>query len=370
MKLLIFPIDIDAGQRLAAEVRALGIPLVGASSIPRTRPDPLLGEIRRLPFVTEAPFAEQFRRLIEGEHITHVYTHHQGVWTQLRSLQQDNPDRYSFTLVQPDPYTRDWLTIADSLEWAERLLRERFTDSLSDIAAEVPAPPLKRNMLAGLHQQFLRIPGQCDLSKLHILIHIAPLLPRGDLVEIGSLYGRSAFAMSWLGAHYRIGNHLSIDPWSAGKLDLQDQESELINRDVGRIDFDKIFQGFLCHLALQSNLGYVRETSEIGHRIYLEAITAGFIETPEFGRIAIQGKIALLHIDANHGYRHVVQDIALWEPHVTAGGWVLLDDYVWSFGAGVKRAADELLARGGFDRAFVLGDTLVLRKSPVPLGIR
>jgi hypothetical protein len=362
LKLLIFPIDIDAGQRLAADMRALGVPVVAASSVTRTTSDPDGEAILHLPFVTENSFAEQLRILIERHNITHIFTHHPGTWTRLQALLRDCPGRYPVRLVQPDPYERDWDPIGESLEWSEQLLGDGFAEALYDGDLPRIGQRLNRATLAGLYQQFLGIPGQCDLTKLYTLIHIAPLLPPGDLVEIGSLYGRSAFAMTWLGAHYRIGNHISIDPWCAAKLDDQGSAAELINRDVGAIDFEKIFQGFLTHLSLQSNLGYIRATSAVGHRIYQEAATAGILETPEFGRIELQGEIALLHIDANHRYRHVRQDIALWEPHVTDGGWILFDDYVWSFGNGVKRAADELLAQGGFDRAFVLGDTLALRK--------
>ncbi len=361
MKLLIFPIDIDVGQRLAAEIHSLGIPVIGASSRPHVSSSDHKN-IVHLPYINEETFAAHLRDLIQDHSITHIFTHHPGVWTRLQAL-VDSPEYYPVKLVQPSPYERDWIGIAEDLDWADRVLRDSFTDTLIGPDITVIAQNLERSILAGLHQQFRRIPGQCDLTKLYALIHIAPLLPPGDLVEIGSLYGRSAFAMTWLGAHYQIGCHISIDPWSASKLDDQGPAAEWINRDVGAIDFEKVFQGFLTHLSLQSNLGYIRATSATGHRIYQEAVEAEYLETPEFGRIRLQSKIALLHIDANHDYRHVRQDIALWEPHVTEGGWILLDDYVWSFGDGVRQAGDELLARGGFDRAFVLGDTLVLRKA-------
>ncbi len=363
MKLLIFPIDIDAGQRLAAEASALGIPFIAASSQIQTLSGPGGGNIVSLPYVTDETFANRLRDLIQDQGITHIFTHHQGVWTRLQSLLIDRPAHYPVKLVQPDPYERDWIKIANSLDWADRVLAEGFTDTLADAVIPVDSPGINRSALAGLHQQFLLIPGQCDLAKLHALIHIAPLLPKGNLVEIGSLYGRSAYAMAWLGAHYQVGNHISVDPWSSLRLEDQGPAAELINQDVASIDFEKIFQSFLCHLSLLPNRGYIRETSEEAHGVYCEAVKTGHLDTPEFGRIAIQGQIALLHIDANHAYRYVKQDIALWEPHLAPGGWILLDDYLWSFGDGVRLAGDELMARGGFDCAYVQGETLLMRKA-------
>ncbi|MET0026485.1 MAG: class I SAM-dependent methyltransferase [Candidatus Thiodiazotropha sp.] len=363
MKLLVFPIDIDASQRLEAELSALGIPVVAASSRVQTLSGSGYQDRVSLPYVTDQTFARNLSELIRQKGITHIYTHHQAVWTRLQSLLKASPSLYPVELVQPDPYERDWIRIAESLDWADQILSDDFTQMLPDSNTPINHPPIDRSAIAGLHQQFLQIPGQCDLTKLDALIHVVPLLPKGDLVEIGSLYGRSAYAMAWLAARCRIGNLICVDPWSATRLEDQGPASELINRNINSIDFEKIFQGFLCHLSLLPNAGYIRETSEDGYRVYQEAVKAGCLETPELGHIPVQGRISLLHIDANHDYRHVRQDIELWEPLLAPGGWVLLDDYIWSFGDGVKQAGDELLARGGFDCAYVQGETLLLRKS-------
>ena len=88
----------------------------------------------------------------------------------------------------------------------------------------------------------------------------------------------------------------------------------------------------------------------------------GFIESGELGSQLISGVISLLHIDGNHSYQFVKRDIELWFPLVIKGGWILLDDYLWAFGDGPKIAGDELLSSGKIDCAFIIGDTLFLRK--------
>lgn len=84
-------------------------------------------------------------------------------------------------------------------------------------------PALNRAQLVGLHRQYTSIPGQCDEDKLHVLQSIFRVLPQGDLVEIGSFQGRSA----WLAKSYDIGNLICVDPWSKNKIENQGSDSIL-----------------------------------------------------------------------------------------------------------------------------------------------
>lgn len=112
-----------------------------------------------------------------------------------------------------------------------------------------------------------------------------------------------------------------------------------------------------------NNVGYIRETSETAIKMYTEFAKSGTLPSNELNEISLTGSIAMLHIDGNHRYDHVCRDIHLWAPLVVPGGWVLLDDYVWAFGDGPKRAGDELLSTGNYDVAFTMSDTLFLRRS-------
>lgn len=79
------------------------------------------------------------------------------------------------------------------------------------------------------------------------------------------------------------------------------------------------------------------------------------------GSTPVRGKIALLHIDGNHKYEAVRNDLENGCPLVQEGSWVLLDDYVWAFGDGPQRAGDELLAQRGVKTAFVAANTLFVQ---------
>ena len=220
--------------------------------------------------------------------------------------------------------------------------------------------------MVSLHRQFVNIPGQCDDLKLMALAHIFRVVPSGDLVEIGSFQGRSAFAIGWLARHYSIGNLICVDPWDNSKVEDQGNQARLVNSELQRgrelVDFEKIFQSFIGAISLLDNASYIRETSEEAVKIYQKAVAAGYLPENELDALPVTGQLALLHIDGNHRYDHVRRDIDLWLPWVKPGGWVLLDDYVWAFGDGPKRAGDELLQTDLFDVAFTATDTLFLRR--------
>lgn len=69
-------------------------------------------------------------------------------------------------------------------------------------------------------------------------------------------------------------------------------------------------------------------------------------------------------MDGNHAYAHAKSDIVGWAPHIVPGGWLVVDDYIWPYGDGPRRAGDELLAdwTGRYDCAFVAGSALFVRR--------
>ncbi|HVK99966.1 MAG TPA: class I SAM-dependent methyltransferase [Dongiaceae bacterium] len=366
-RLLVFPLDLDKSREMIAIARSLGLDVIGASSV---MPDAEakkypIASFHRLPFVTELTFEATFLALLEQEAITHVYIPHGVIWNHLMQSKEAHPDRYSFHLCQPSPYEEDWLRLVPSHTWADQVLAENFVETLHCPNA-VRQAPLRHGQLVSLHRQFIGIPGQSDELKLMALAHIARLVPQGDVVEVGSFQGRSAFAIGWLAQHYRIGNLVCVDPWDNDKLVDQGEKARLATQELKRgrdlIDLDKIFRSFISAVGLLGNVGYIRDISEVAIGIYCDAATNGFLPASELDALPLTGNIAMLHIDGNHRYDFVRKDIELWLPHVMPGGWVLLDDYVWAFGDGPKRAGDELLATGQFDVVFTASDTLFLRK--------
>lgn len=364
-RILVFPLDIDDADAFIRAANALDIETIGASSAMAGPGDKAVDGFIRLPFVTDPAFDLALQRAIERHAVTTVYAPHQGVWRHLDTLLKTQPARFRFTLCKPDPFSATQQRFAPHEAWAVSVSSRSMLDGLA--APETIRPPLSPARYAALHRQFLNIPGDSDAGKLHALCDIARLLPRGDLLEVGCLYGRSAFALGYLARRYALGSVICVDPWNTAELTDQGADAAIINAELANrdIDSEKIFRVFLNAVALLENVGYIRNTSEKAIDDYAAAIRSGALHSPELGDIPVGGHLSLLHIDANHRYDHVRRDVELWSPHLAEGGWLLLDDYVWAFGDGPRRVGDALLGDPRYDSAFVSGDTLFLRRTDV-----
>ena len=92
----------------------------------------------------------------------------------------------------------------------------------------------------------------------------------------------------------------------------------------------------------------------------------GSLTTKEFGKTEYSKKIGLLHIDGNHKYSDVIDDINNYAKRVVENGWIIFDDYNWAFGDGVTRAADEYLIDNieKIELAFFVGGALFVHLKP------
>lgn len=361
--LLIFPAGIDGVENFAKIAIQLGFNVIGASSVPIDKKSTHFNEITRLPFITEFAFDNFFLDIIEKHNISHVYSPHHGVWWHIKKLlereKNNSIKKPLFFLCGEHPFQNYWNEFEPHLDWADKALQDNLAPSIESSHA---APVMERMQYAALHRGFLRIPGESDVEKLTAMSAIARLLPAGDVVEIGSLFGRSAYALARLAQHYRIGATICVDPWRMEQIVDQGVAAKELFDGRSLINLDHVFTEFCATASELGNIGYIRAPSIQAIDTYIKSIPSKRLHSPELGSISISGKIALLHIDGNHRYDHVVQDIATWTPYLQSGGWLLLDDYVWAFGDGPQKAGDELLHTGDYDLAFVASDTLFLRR--------
>lgn len=358
-RLLVFPLDLDDAEAFTRIATTLGIEIVGASSAMSGPGNRVVKHFIRLPFVTDPAFDQALLEALQEYGITVIFAPHQGVWRHLERLLHKSSGCYHFVLCKPDPFTATSHLFSFHEDWANVAACSTVAEW---IGGSVIQSSLSRSCYAALHRQFLSTPGDSDQVKLLALCDIARLLPPGDLLEVGCLYGRSALALGYLASRHRIGNLICIDPWSAAELTDQGMSAALLNVERFNIDFERVFRIFLSTAALLDNVGYIRKTTEAAHPVYETARRSGCLESPELSSIALSPHLSLLHVDGNHRYDQVWKDVETWSPYLVPGGWLLLDDYVWAFGDGPKRVGDELLESPLYDKAFVSGDTLFLRR--------
>jgi len=360
-KLLIFPANLDAAHSIKTAASELGFDIIEASS-ESLESDNSHTQVEFLPYVNSSDFEKSLYDLVLSHKITHIYSPHVAVWHKLDKMLSEKDFQRDLSgkpllLNKSSPFELVWQ--------AENI--DLYKEELKSLHL-LKGPEQKNSNSMGefktkaLTKLFRDIPGQSNIQKLSALIEIFPLLPQGDIVEIGVMYGKTAICMGWLSNYFNKGSVLAVDPWKSEDLEEQGSNAVMLNELSRNIDYEKIFELFRTQAALLPNIGYIQNKSELAISEYKGSIEQGCLKLPLWQEIPITGRISLLHIDGNHRYDMVKKDIELWTPFLISEGWLLVDDYRWAFGDGPKKAGDEILDFDEFDLFFCFDDTLYLRK--------
>ena len=359
-RILIFPAGMPRALAFLAQAQANGVSVVGASSLGH---DPARARYPcwvHLPFVGVDGFDDALRHAIATFGIDRIYTPNPVVWDYLqRCMATAFP---GVTLVNASPVDSEMAAYRAARAFARSLLEQPL--ELAAVGAAHAA--LAEREIAALFHHAETIPGMCDHAKLHALYAVFRHAPRGDIVEIGSWWGKSALVLTRLAQHYGIGCVLCVDPWSNPHL-LQHDERGLLDRVP--VDADEALQVFEINLLpyANGNLNYLRLPSVDAAGEYRRSTR---VATPAFGTTTYSGRIALLHIDGNHSHASAQADVAAWQALVVAGGWIVIDDYTWPYGDGPQRVGDAFMA-AHIDRlacAFIMGGALFMQLA-LPLTV-
>lgn len=349
MKILVFPSTLETAGSFAREAAKWGHRVVGASSLESDPNAPLFDVWARLPFIGDADFFPALAALVERERITTLFTAHAPTFHLLeRALPVNLPN---LELLGPGPFKRQMNQVADAQTLAE--------EALSVVTEFGKAPSvLPREFLAGLLTHAETIHGECSREKILAVCGVVPFAPKGDIVEIGALFGKSSYVLNRVAAYCGIGATLCVDPWDLG-MSVQTDAPTHIQEASGGWDWDAVYSGFLiAMLALSAPpFNYLRMNSNLARQRYGPGKS---VTSREFGTTPLAGTIAVLHIDGNHDEAAVAEDFALWGPLVARGGWVIFDDYQWPHGDGPRKVADRAIVELGsrVARNFVAGGAM------------
>ena len=355
MTILVFPSALEAASRFAREAAQWGHRVVGASSVETDPNAGLFDAWARLPFIGDADFFPSLRALVGREKVTRLFTPHAPTFHLLeQQLAAHLPD---VELIGPGPFRRQMDRVTDAIAQAR--------DARAAVEAFGQQPsPLPVEFLAGLLAQVETIHGECSREKILALCGVVPTAPRGDIVEIGALFGKSSYVLNRLGAFCGIGATLCVDPWDLG-LSVQTDAPAHIQAASGGWDWNVVYTGFLVAMlgCTAPPFNYLRATSADAAARYGAARS---VTSREFGETPLAGAIAVLHLDGNHDEAAVAQDYALWGPRVAPGGWIVFDDYNWPHGDGPRRVADRAIAALGprVRRRFVAGGAMFANLAP------
>ncbi len=347
---LVFPAGLPGAQRYREQAQAAGRSLIGASSLAFDPASGAYDDWVVLPYVHEPEFAAAIGDLASSRGVTAIFSPHQVVSEVLGEiLPRVAP---GVRLIDANPMT------SAAASYRASLARATEATPWFDVAHRPPLTAIER---AGLVRLVDTIPGMTDFDKIDAVIEVMRTVPPGDVVEIGSWWGRSAALLLLLARRHCVGPVLCVDPW---RSDCLDQGVAVLDRSSAALDLDgalEIFQMNLSPLA-RGDINYLRASSVEAAQRYRPGL---IVTTPVFGCTRYGGQIALLHIDANHSYERVAEDARLWTPRVQPGGWIVFDDYVWAFGDGPRRVGDAFLKENAaiVDISFVIGTALFVRLS-------
>jgi hypothetical protein len=331
---LIFPGGMPLSVDFLRRCQARGQPVIGASSLPADPARSLYADWAYLPMVTDTAFDAALAALIEAKGIIAVFSPNLVVWKY-----------FSTHLARIAPQAR--LLNASPAEEAvagfrqARTRAEQQRDEFELACTTTPQPKLSSVQHAAVFRHAGLIPGMCDDDKIQALCEIMRFVPQGDLVEIGSWWGKSAFVIAMLSRQFGLGSLLCVDPWQQCHL-MQDDAHAMVDQVVAELDAEEALTIFQMNLAPfgDGRVNYLRLPSVEAAARYRQSPN---IHSVAFGGTGYTGRIALLHIDGNHTLEAVQADVAAWADLVVSGGWIIFDDYVWPYGDGPKVTGDAFL---------------------------
>jgi len=354
---LIFPTGMPRALAFLAKCLADGTQVIGASSVTNDPTRLQYPVWEPLPYITDPDFESRLKQVIAAHSIEGIFTAHPVVWNYLnKSLAQVSPGTI---LVNASPTVTELEAHRAAVMRANETLNHglELSDSLR------PKVNLSLHEISALFRHTEDIPGMCDHEKVRALYEVFRHCPEGDVVEIGSWWGKSAFVLLWLAKRFGVGSLLCVDPWSDEHL-VQHDEGALVDTLSSQLSAAEAFEVFQVNLLpyASNNANYLRMPSTDAQTVYSQKRE---IASLTFGTTNYAGRIAFLHIDGNHTYENVSADLQAWLGHVVSGGWIVLDDYTWPFGDGPKRVGDEFLQshRYCISTSFVMGGALFVQLS-------
>lgn len=353
--ILIFPAGMPRSLDYLQKCMEEGRTIIGSSSLAYDPSRDRYPAWAHLPYVTDPAFDEALKQVVIEFGIGEIYTPNFAVWNYLNQ----NMGRLipGMTLANASPVDEVLRGYRGALTKARYFLGNQLP-----LSSEIQRRPLPSEIeIAALCRYTEMIPGMCDDDKFHALIEIARCSVKGDIVEIGSWWGKSAFIFSWLAHNFEIGKLLCVDPWANEHLV---QGEKIVDSGSAQVDADEALRVFQIGLLPFNfnHINYLRMTSVEGAANYAQNRP---VSTEAFGKTEYAGRISILHIDGNHSYEAVKADIDSWGKFVTDGGWIIFDDYIWPYGDGPKRVGDEFLEsyRSGIATDFVMGTALFIQLS-------
>lgn len=351
--ILVFPATHPAGREFIEAAMERGERVVAASSVLDVESEEELGQLLRLPHVYDPDFEANFLALVSKYNVSSIYAPVAAVYSWLEQFIRKS--EVPIRLIGTSPIKREMARFTRLIEKTARY--ESFIEACAN-----GHNTLSRLEMASVFRAANNVYGESNDQKIAAMMAIFSTAPKGDVIEIGSLAGKSAVVLALMARRYQVGNVLAIDPWLQSTATQLDSPETIRGDLMSEWDYDTLPQNFTVSLfpAGLGILNYLRTESAQGYAAYRDRPE---VTSPIFGKVCYKGRISVAHIDGNHDYAQVKQDCELWLQLMQPDGWLILDDYLWAHGDGPYRVGNALLAERAHDieRSFVCGKALFIK---------
>lgn len=348
--ILVFPAVTPEAREYCRRAVAEGRSVVAAASVETDRS--FCGTWEYLPSVNESGFPDAFAEVVHRHDVDAVFI---PVASAHFFLQRFIAERMpQVRIINPSPFEEQAARVRDLVDRADRLLP--FERNIAEGRSR-----LSREAVAGILRQAMSIHGESGEEKIVAMMGVFSRTPKGDVVEVGSLMGRTAAVLKLLADAYDVGPLLTVDPWDETGA-VQHESPAFVQQMAFAWQPGVLPAGFTVNLLGLGikNHAHLRLSSMAGYAEYnTNCVLPGIGGLP----VTFSGKIAVLHIDGNHDYDQVFNDWNHWGARLAPGGWVIFDDYVWMHGDGPRRVGDAVLAehKARLECAFVCDKALFIK---------
>lgn len=271
---LVFPAGMPRSIEFARNALAEGDDVVGASSLPHDPAAPTYPAWAFLPFITDDRFEDALAETVERLGITRLYTPNPVVWRHLSDLLPRRCPKVR--LLGGPPVDREMAPYRNAFAFADDV----HQSPLPVAGRGHDAPSMfPRAALAATFKHVDGLPGMCDHEKIRALFAVFESVPEGDIVEIGSWWGKSALLLHRLARLRGTGPTLCIDPWAQENLPQGDAKGLV---DSTTVSTDEAFEVFVTNLSpyAEGHLNYLRMPSDDALAHYGTGVE---IRSPAFG---------------------------------------------------------------------------------------
>lgn len=319
MTVLYFPAeDIDVPS-------SIGLVFAGNALFGGTRRPPWVHTNRwvELPFIYEPDFTPTLMEMVELHKITTIMSRHPASILKFRATKELTARGVELISYHPSE------VIDVAAEQAGRIKKEVL--DLFGLGHDH-----SHMSIVALSQILDGVVGATSTSKAWALNRLAARPQTGAIVEVGVLFGKSAFPLA-LGARESGALFVAVDTWD---------NDAAVQRDSPEI---------------------LEEAAHSWNRDHMQAIAQGLIEFAGCRSLVVRGdtsvalkrlgeidkgsvpQVSLLHIDANHDFEKVKSDWELWQPLLTPDHVVVFDDTSWAAGDGPRRLVDSIIDSGVYE---------------------